>query len=78
MLGSARRRFDWTRAAIRAMDVVVDPVQIAAAIDEAANALQSAVLLAAQIEADQHALRRAIDRAARALVALTRKTDPHA
>jgi hypothetical protein len=50
---------------------------MSAAIDEAVNALQAAVLLAAQIEADQHTLRRAIDRAARALAAVT-NTDPHA
>ena len=58
------------------MHVVVERDQIAAAIDQAVNALQSAVLLAAQIEADQRTLRRAIDRAAHALSALTR-TDPH-
>ena len=68
----------WTRAANRAMDVIVEPDRIAAAIDEAVNALQSAVLLAAHIDADQQTLRRAIDRAARALVPLTRKADPHA
>jgi len=52
--------------------------RIAAAIAEAVNALQAAVLLAAQIEADQQRLRRAVDRAARALAALTREGDPHA
>ena len=44
--------------------------RIRAAIDEAANALQAAVLLAAQIEDEQRELRRAIERAARALAAL--------
>src|SRR5712692_10040077 len=39
-------------------------------IDEAANALQAAVLLAASIERDQRELRSAIARAARALAAL--------
>jgi hypothetical protein len=47
-----------------------------AAIDAAANALQAAVLLAAQIAADQHALRQAIDRAARALAALKPSEEP--
>ena len=42
------------------------------AIDTAVNALQAAVLLAAAIEADQRALRQALDRAAQALAALTR------
>jgi hypothetical protein len=60
------------------MDVVVDNDRIRSAIDEAVNALQSAVLLAAQIEAEQRALRGAIDRAARALAALTPTTDPDA
>jgi hypothetical protein len=59
------------------MDVVVNHDRMATAIDEAVNALQAAVLLAAQIEADQQTLRRAIDRAARALTALT-NTDLHA
>lgn len=54
---------------------VVEPTQMAAGIDEAVNALQAAVLLAAQIEADQQALRRAVDRAARALAALARPAD---
>ena len=54
------------------MDVVVNGDRIRAAIDEAVNALQEAVLLAAQIEAEQRELRGAIDRAARALAALTR------
>jgi len=61
------RQFDWTRARDRAMDVVVADDRIRVAIDEAANALQAAVLLTAQIEADQRELRRAIERAARAL-----------
>jgi hypothetical protein len=43
---------------------------IRAAIDEAANALQTAVLLAAQLERNQAELHRAIDRAARALATL--------
>lgn len=60
------------------MDVVVDNDRIHAAIDEAVNALQAAVLLAAQLEAEQRDLRRAIDRAARALVALTPTKDPDA
>ena len=51
--------------------MVVDNDRIHAAIDEAVNALQAAALLAAKIETDQRDLRRAIDRAARALVALT-------
>ena len=68
----------WTSPLTRAMDVVVERDRIAAAIDEAVNALQSAVLLAAKIEADQQTLRRSIDRAARALAALTRKGDPDA
>lgn len=47
-----------------------------AAIDDAANALQIAVLLAARIEADQEELRRAITRAARSLAAINpRRTD---
>jgi hypothetical protein len=46
--------------------------RVRAAIDTAVNALQAAVLLAATIEADQRALREAIDRAARTLAALTR------
>ena len=52
------------------MDVVVasDPIRVA--IDAAVNALQTAVLLAAQIDADQRELRRAIDRAALALAQL--------
>jgi hypothetical protein len=50
-----------------------DPIQ--AAIDEAVNALQTAVLLAAQIEADQRELRRAVDRAAGALASLKPSTD---
>ena len=53
--------------------MVVDSDRIHAAIDEAVNALQAAVLLAAQIEAEQRDLRRAIDRAARALASLTPK-----
>ena len=57
------------------MCVLVANDRIRAAIDEAANALQTAVLLAAQIEADQRELRRAIDRAARALAALKPTTD---
>lgn len=57
------------------MDVVVNGDWIHAAIDEAVNALQAAVLLAAQIEAEQRELRGAIDRAARALAALAPKTD---
>ena len=60
------------------MDVVVDNDRIHAAIDEAVNALQAAVLLAVQIEAEQRDLRRAIDRAARALVALIPTKDPDA
>jgi hypothetical protein len=50
-----------------------DPIR--AAIDDAANALQTAELLAARFEADHAALRQAIDRAARALAALPRRTD---
>ena len=57
------------------MDVVVPSDPIRGAIDEAVNALQTAVLLAAQIEADQRELRRAIDRAARTLAALKPSTD---
>lgn len=57
------------------MDVVVDSDRVRAAIDEAVNALQAAVLLAAQIEGEQRDLRRAVDRAARALAALRPKTD---
>jgi hypothetical protein len=60
------------------MDVDVPNEPTHAAIDEAVNALQSAVLLAAQIQADQQTLRRAIDRAARALAALTRDGNPNA
>jgi hypothetical protein len=44
------------------MDVVVAHDHIGAAIDEAVNALQAAGLLAAQIEADQPALRPARSR----------------
>jgi hypothetical protein len=43
--------------------VVVENDRIRAAIDKTVNALQTAVLLAAQIEAEQRDLRRAIDRA---------------
>ena len=50
--------------------MVVATDQIRAAIDAAANALQTAVLLAARLEVDQTELRRAIDRAAMALAAL--------
>ena len=57
------------------MDVVVATDPIRAAIDEAVNAFQTAVLLAAQIEADQRELRRAVDRAARALPALKPSAD---
>ena len=57
------------------MDVVVDNDRIRAAVDEAVNALQAGVLLAAQIEAAQRDLRLAIDRAARALAALRPKRD---
>jgi len=57
------------------MCVLVASDRIRAAIDEAANTLQAAVLLAAQIEADQRELRRAIDRAARALAALKPATN---
>ena len=53
--------------------MATDPIR--AAIDEAVNALQTAVLLAAQIEADQRELRRAADRAARALAALKPSAD---
>jgi hypothetical protein len=60
------------------MDVVVDIDRIHAAIDEAVNALQAAVLLGAQIEAEQRDLRRAIDRAAGALAVLIPKKDPDA
>jgi hypothetical protein len=45
--------------------VPTDPEK--AAIDEAANALQIAVLLAARIATDQEELRRALTRAARSL-----------
>ena len=55
--------------------MVVDSDRIRAAIDEAVNALQSAVLLAAQVETEQRELRRTINRAARALAALTPKRD---
>lgn len=51
--------------------VFVASDRIRMAIDEAANALQTALLLAAQIEGKQRELRRAIDRAARALATLT-------
>lgn len=61
---------DWTLGRTRAMDVVVANDQVRTAIDEAVNALQTAVLLAAQIDADQRALRHAVDRAARALATL--------
>lgn len=58
--------------------MVVDNDRIRGAIDEAVNALQAAVLLAAQIEAEQRALRGAIDRAARALIALAPTKDSDA
>lgn len=51
--------------------VATDPEK--AAIDAAVNAIQAAVLLAAQIEVDQAELRRAIDRAATALATLKPK-----
>jgi hypothetical protein len=47
--------------------------QLRTAIDEAANALQIAVLLAAQLDTDHRELRRAIDRAATALASLKPK-----
>jgi hypothetical protein len=47
--------------------------ELRAAIDAAVNGLQSALLLAAQIERDQAELRRALDRLARALAALKPK-----
>ena len=53
--------------------MATDPIR--AAIDAAANALQTAVLLAAKLEADQTELRRAIDRAARALATLKPSRD---
>jgi hypothetical protein len=52
------------------MTVVVDASRNRVSIDNAANALQAAVLLVARIEADQRELRAALDRAARALTAL--------
>jgi hypothetical protein len=64
--------FDWTCPAHRAMDVSMTD-QLRTAIDEAANALQIAVLLAAQLDTDHRELRRAIDRAARALASLKPK-----
>ena len=72
------RRYDWTPSRNRAMDVVVATDPIRAAIDAAANALQTAVLLAAKLESDQAELRRAIDRAARALATLKPSADRNA
>ena len=46
---------------------VVPTDAVRAALDEIANAIQSGVLLASQLEADQAKLRRAIDHVARAL-----------
>ena len=46
------------------MDVVVDNDRIPAVIDEAVNALQTAILLATRVETGQRDLRRAIDGAA--------------
>ena len=57
------------------MIVATDPIR--EAIDAVANALQTAVLLVARLEADQAELRRAIDRAARALATL-KPTPPDA
>ena len=53
--------------------MATDPIR--AAIDAAANALQMAVLFAAQIEADHRELRRAIDRAAKTLATLKPKEE---
>ena len=69
------RRYDWTPSRNRAIDVVMASDPVRAAIDGAANALQTAVLLAAKLEADQVELRRAVDRAARALAALKPRRD---
>lgn len=49
------------------MDVVVGTEPIRAVLEKVVNALQTASLLAAQIESDQRELRRAIDRAVAAL-----------
>jgi len=47
-----------------------------AAIDDAVNALQIAVLLTTRLDADQEELRRAITRAARSLAAINpRRSD---
>ena len=51
--------------------VPTDPVR--AALDEVSNAIQSAVLLATRLDADQTELRRAIDRVARALATIKAK-----
>ena len=51
--------------------MATDPLRTA--LDDVANAMQAAVLLAARLETDQTELRRAIDRAARALAALKPK-----
>ena len=53
--------------------MATDPIK--RAVDDAVNALQSAVLLAAQLEGDQAELRRAIERAAHALATLTPKEE---
>ena len=58
------------------MSVARDPWRTA--IDEFANALQIAVLLAAKLEADQAELRRVIDRAAAALASLRPPPDREA
>jgi hypothetical protein len=49
--------------------------RLKAAIDAAANALQSALLLAARLEAEHADLRSAIERAAKALAALKPRED---
>jgi hypothetical protein len=46
------------------------------AIDEAANALQTAVLLVTQLTADHEELRRAVTRAARSLAAAIKPATP--
>ena len=62
----------------QSVHVVVANVPIRGAINKAVNTLQTAMLLAAQIEADQRELRPGIERAAQALAALRPTTDDEA
>jgi hypothetical protein len=61
---------EWRLVALPMFHVIVASDPVKAAVDQAANALQAALLLATKLEEDHAELRRAIDRAARALATL--------